>query len=172
MADTTVPAPFADNLELVLRKYGKIWIWSILCTAAAGLSIRSIYSGVALLPGIMGSIGGPMRTIPAIVSIYSLLGLFSPAITVVAVYYLLQFLKWHLLPMLFPGLAPAEPSGEPVTSFTLAGTPISLPGRESAMLPESKDGAYLLQRAFGAVLVALAIDVAVPFLMLAARLFA
>jgi len=55
---------------------------------------------------------------------------------VVSVWYLLLFLRHHILPILFP----APPSTEP---------PISVP-----------DGATLLYRAFAAVVIAIAADLA------------
>jgi hypothetical protein len=40
MPENTLP----ENLDAVLRKYGKIWIWSILSAAVAALSVRLLSS--------------------------------------------------------------------------------------------------------------------------------
>lgn len=36
------PDQFPDALDSILKKYGKIWIWSILSAAVAALSVRSV----------------------------------------------------------------------------------------------------------------------------------
>jgi len=146
-----------EDLDAVLRKYGKIWIWSILSAAVAALSIRYFPTGNFLaLPGIAGSIGrmrnNPWEPFLALLAFIPSLG------TLAAVYFLLQFLRHHILPILFP--APPARAAEPAQesqNFTLTGAPAG----SAAPAPVAKavpDGARLLFNALAAVVIAMALE--------------
>jgi hypothetical protein len=75
--------------------------------------------------------------------------------TVASVWFLLQFLRHHILPILFPPPAPAAARTE---AFTLTGASA---GAESAPAPSSPsvpDGGNLLYAAFASIVVALALE--------------
>jgi hypothetical protein len=155
-----------ENLDSVLRKYGKIWIWSILSAAIAALSMRS-FAGVTAVQfaGLPVPRGGSAAStsVPLLAFAY----LASPLATVAALYYLLQFLRHHLLPILFP--KPAARS----ESFTLTGAPAAggAAGPESSVAVVSDsvpDGAQLLFRAFVAIVIGVAAE---PAVLLAALLY-
>src|ERR1035438_6067704 len=109
-----------DSLDAVLRKYGKIWIWSILSAAVAALSVRYFaISSILTLPNLAG-FAGNARNNPW--SSLVLLWAFLPSLgTLVSVYFLLGFLRHHILPILFPGptAIPAHQSAHESESFTL-----------------------------------------------------
>jgi len=132
MPDNTLP----DDLDAVLRKYGKIWIWSILSAAVAALSVRFFAgAGILTLPGIMGNFGG--RNSPW--SPLLMLLAFLPSLgTLASVWFLLEFLRYHILPILFPRAptptAPAPPADE------------------------ESDGAKLLFGAFASILAAMVLE--------------
>ena len=129
-----------DNLDLVLRKYGKIWIWSILSAAVAALSIRSLGLGGYLQLNPFNGYGAHSGVTAWLV--FLLLANIAPAIaTLVSVWYLLLFLRHHILPILFP-----EPPAEPSPDIAPDPTP---------------DGAQLLYRAFAAVVVSLGLEIAI-----------
>ena len=128
------PDQFPDALDSILKKYGKIWIWSILSAAVAALSVRSVNAlNMVQLP-----------LLNAREYFFFSLGVLLPsAATLVSVWYLLQFLRHHILPILFA----TPPSPEPglYTDDELGPPP---------------DGARLLYRAFGAVVIAMASELA------------
>jgi hypothetical protein len=166
MANTAVPSPLADNLDLVLRKYGQIWIWSILCTATVAVSLRAFPPSFSVTANM--NLGLINRQVPLANYLAMLLALLSPAATLVAVYYLLQFLKWHLLPILFPSV-PEVPGPPPTESFTFTGTPV-VGAMEASPAPTAPDGPYLLYRSFAALLAGLAAELATIVFGLAMRM--
>src|ERR1019366_7449284 len=102
MPENTLP----ENLDAVLRKYGKIWIWSILSAAVAALSVRLVSSaGILTFQGsaspIPGNRNSPWSPLLMLVTFLPSLG------TVASVWFLLQFLRHHILPILFPPPTPA-----------------------------------------------------------------
>jgi hypothetical protein len=117
-------------------KYGKIWIWSILAAAVAALSTRSVASLVIMQLNNFSGYGAHSR-LAASFFFRSLAVIVPSAAVVVSVWYLLLFLRHYILPILFP----APPSTEP---------PVNVP-----------DGATLLYRAFAAVVIAIAADLAI-----------
>ena len=162
MADTN-SAP--QVLDVVLRKYGKIWIWSILSAAVAAFSVRSLSGGGIIQLSAITSFGGNLRANSSS-AVLTLLVLIPSVCTLVSVYCLLEFLRYHILPILFPE-TPAAP--EPVPdlqpesqSFTLTGEPIvDYAATRPAPLEASSappDGAQLLYRAFAAIVVAMALE--------------
>ncbi len=133
-----------ETLDSVLKKYGKIWIWSILATAVAALSARSY--GTASLQ--FANYNNPGRT--QLGASYFFLALMAVApwvATLVSVWYLFLFLRHHVLPILFPATPPTEPG---VYADTGIGEP--------------PDGARLLARAFAAVLASMALEIAMVLL--------
>ena len=141
------PNSLPDNLDLVLRKYGKIWIWSILSAAVAALSFRALASGSVLQLSAFNTYGAHSQISAAFA--FLTLATVAPAIaTLVSVCYLLLFLRHHILPILFPA-APTSPT---------APTPEPVPESYTAAAP---DGAQLLYRAFAAVVVAMALEIAI-----------
>ncbi len=145
------PSP-SDTLDSVLKKYGKIWIWSILAAAVAALSARFV--GVASLQ--YSSLISPGRPQIAVSFFFFTIAFIVPAAaTLVSVWYLLLFLKHHVVPILFPPTPPTEPG---VYADTAIGPP--------------PDGARLLVRAFAAVVVVIASEVATGIIALIYRLAA
>ena len=142
----------SPTLDSVLRKYGKIWIWSILLAAISAFSIRSFAS--------LGA--APYSTFPNRPSldlgqILNLIVVLIPAIAVVfSMYYMLLFFRYHVLPVLF---AP-EPAAQP-TEESPAET-------EPAFVPP--DGAILLYRAFAAMVIAIALEIAAMVIIRILRL--
>lgn len=129
-----------DRLDLVLRKYGKIWIWSILSAAVAALSMRSLATAGVLQMNAFNVYGGHSQTNASFIFLW--LVTIAPAIaTLVSVCYLLLFLRHHILPILFP-----PPPAEPFLDIAPDATP---------------DGARLLYRAFAAVVVAMGLEIAI-----------
>jgi hypothetical protein len=136
------PNPVPDTLDSVLRKYGKIWIWSILAATVAGLSPRLIANfSVMQFNAFNGS--GAHSQIAASFFFLSLAAVVPSLATLVSVWYLLLFLKNHIIPILFP----APPSTEPSSG---ADVPPDVPG-----------GPMLLYRAFAAVVIAIAADLVI-----------
>ena len=145
------PDQFPEALDSILKKYGKIWIWSILSAAVAALSVRSVNAlNMVVLP-LLNARGVPPfppfssaeRSAAPEYFFFSLGVLLPSAATLASVWYLLQFLRHHILPILFA----APPSPEPglYTDDELGPPP---------------DGARLLYRAFGAVVIAMASELA------------
>jgi hypothetical protein len=128
--------PVGENLDGVLRKYGKIWIWSILSVAAAG------FSGRAFLSGTFAVTQFTLR-VNTVSSVLAVVALAHAVATVVAVWYLLVFLRHHIVPVMFPDSTVTGPEG------TVA-----------------PDGGVLLCRAFGAVVVGIAAEVVVVAMQL------
>ncbi len=129
-----------DRLDLVLRKYGKLWIWSILSAAVAALSMRSLATGSILQMNAFNAYGAHAHDAAAFA--FLALATVAPAIaTLVSVCYLLLFLRHHILPILFP-----PPPAEPFLDIA----PDAIP-----------DGARLLYRAFAAVVVAMGLEIAI-----------
>jgi len=144
-----------ENLDAVLRKYGKIWIWSILSAAVAALSVRTLSNtSILAFQSMAGAIGGP-RNNPwtPLVMFWA----FVPSLgTLAAVYFLLQFLRHHILPILFPPTTPAAPV--PAETSTLTGASaeaVSAPAVEAQPVP---NGANLLYGAFASIVLALALE--------------
>jgi hypothetical protein len=148
----------SEDLDAVLRKYGKIWIWSILSAAVAAFSVRSI-SSLLQVSSLLNYGGNPRIQFPAVPMI--VFALIQMGATLLSVYCLLQFLRYHLLPILFPP-APGAPTG----TYTLAGSPAAGPPSAEASTVEAApaeaipDGAVLLHRAFVGVVIGVAADVA------------
>jgi hypothetical protein len=153
MSDTnSVP----ENLDAVLRKYGKIWIWSILSTAVAALSVRAINnSSIMMYQGITGTMAGMRSPWTPLVMLWA----FVPSLgTLAAVYFLLQFLRYHILPTLFPPSTPpaVEPAPES-QDFTLTGAPAGT--SEPAPIVEAvPDGGQLLLNAFAAIAIGMFLE--------------
>jgi hypothetical protein len=142
----------AENLDAVLRKYGKIWIWSILSAAVAALSMRA-FTGASILT-FQAFQNGP-RNSPwsALVMLWT----FVPSLgTLAAVYFLLQFLRYHLLPILFPAPPGAE-AGQESEDFTLTGAPAGN-GAHEVLAVSVPDGGQLLLNAFAAVAIGMALE--------------
>jgi hypothetical protein len=151
MPENTLP----ENLDAVLRKYGKIWIWSILAAAVAALSVRTLNNtSILAFQSVAGAFGGPRNNLwTPLVMFWA----FVPSLgTLAAVYFLLQFLRYHLLPILFP--PPAAAALAPTESFTLTGASaeaVSEPAEEAQTVP---NGANLLYGAFASIVLALALE--------------
>jgi hypothetical protein len=145
-----------DNLDAVLRKYGKIWIWSILSAAVAALSVRYFaISGILTLPNLTG-FAGNARNNPW--SPLVLLWTFLPSLgTLVSVYFLLGFLRHHILPILFPEPPAAAAPARESESFTLTGASTG-DHTVAPVTQEIPDGAQLLYRAFAAVVIGMALE--------------
>jgi hypothetical protein len=141
--------PVPDMLDFVLRKYGKIWIWSILSAAVAALSTRS-FSGVTFAASSLANIGAHSQLASSLLFL-SLTAIVPSTCTLVALWYLLLFLRHHIVPILFP---PSSDEEAP----------------EAAALSVSQsDGGRLLWLAFAAVVFALGADVAIALLSLIYR---
>ena len=153
MSDTnSVP----ENLDAVLRKYGKIWIWSILSAAVAALSVRVLNNSSILtfqgITGAMAGMGGMRNPWTPLVMLWA----FVPSLgTLAAVYFLLQFLRYHILPILFP--PSAVPAVEAAQDFTLTGAPAgtSDPSPVAEAVP---DGGQLLLNAFAAIVIGMLLE--------------
>lgn len=145
------PEQFPDAFDSILKKYGKIWIWSIFSAAVAALSVRSVNAlNMVQLPLLNARGAPPFPPFPssalsaAPAHFFFSLGVLLPsAATLVSVWYLFQFLRHHILPILFA--APASPEPGLYTDDELGPPP---------------DGARLLYRAFGAVVIAIASELA------------
>jgi hypothetical protein len=131
-----------DTLDSILLKYGKIWIWSILAAAVGGLSVRSVAGFGVIQFNAATAFGGRPQQAASFLFL-SLAVVIPSAAILVSVWYLLLFLRYHILPILFPAPASTEPNGADIP-------PVNVPG-----------GATLLYRAFGAVVIALAADLAI-----------
>ena len=133
-----------ETLDSVLRKYGKIWIWSILSAAVAALSTRSL-SSVSFAASSLANF--PVRSqFTSSFLFLSLTAIVPSTCTLVAVWYLLLFLRHHIVPILFPPSSHEEAT-------------------EAAALSVSRsDGGRLLWHAFAAVVLALAADIAIALL--------
>jgi hypothetical protein len=150
MPENTLP----ENLDAVLRKYGKIWIWSILSAAVAALSVRTLgTTSILAFQGLAGAMGGPRINLWTPLLMF---WAFVPSLgTLAAVYFLLQFLRYHLLPILFPPPPVAAPAQ--TESFTLTGA--SAETASAAAAEEAvPNGANLLYAAFASIVVALALE--------------
>jgi hypothetical protein len=169
-----------ETLDSVLRKYGKIWIWSILCTAAAAFTVRGLSAGLGLQLSMMNNASSHL---PASTLFPALTMLVGPAAALVAVWYLLQFLHHHILPILFPPPStfvvprPApEALSNPPQHFTMTGAPVidhaAAPEPPAEIvLPAPPDGARLLYMAFVWVVLAVAIEPVIGFVSLLYRAF-
>ena len=146
MPENTLP----ENLDAVLGKYGKIWIWSILSAVSVRLlSTAGILTFQGFASPISGNRNSPWSPLLMLVTFLPSLG------RVASVWFLLQFLRHHILPILFPPPTPATARTE---AFTLIGAPA---GAESAPPPSSPsvpDGGNLLYAAFASIVVALALE--------------
>jgi hypothetical protein len=136
--------PVPDTLDAVLRKYGKIWIWSILSAALAALSTRTL-SGVTFAASSLGNFGLRSQLNPSLLFL-SLTTIVPSTCTLVAVWYLLLFLRHHIVPILFPPSSHEEAAGA------------------DAQSDSRSDGGRLLWHAFAAVVLGLAADVAIALL--------
>lgn len=147
-----------ENLDSVLRKYGKIWIWSVLSAAIAAFSVRSM-NGLVQVSSLLGFGRNQPIQFPAVPMV--LFALIQTGATLFSVYCLLQFLRYHLLPILFPP-APAAAA----EAYTLTGSSADGPSGDEASTVEAApaeaipDGGVLLYRAFAAVVIGIAADVA------------
>jgi hypothetical protein len=150
------------TLDSVLRKYGKIWIWSILSAAIAALSMRTMGAVLQIFTVNMQFNGRNGFGFP---TGFMLLGLLPSTAEVFALYYLLQFLRHHLLPILFPRHAATDPG------FTLTGAPagavVLAEPQEDTGIP---DGASILFRAFAATVIAVGLEVAMAFFAVGVRI--
>ena len=161
-----------DNLDSILRKYGKIWIWSILSAAVAALSVRALSGGSLLQFTAFTTFSGLRAN--GWSAWPSLLLLVPSFATLASVYYLLCFLQYHILPILFPESSPrpAAPAPQPAPvpqSFTLTGAPIAEyveapPPPAAPAANDAPDGAQLLFRAFAAVFIAMALELGLGIL--------
>jgi hypothetical protein len=141
-----------ETLDSVLRKYGKIWIWSILVAAAGGLTVRSL-GNVGLIQWNAFPHGSSGTA--AMYSFVALAVVVPQLASVISVWYLLLFLRHHILPTLFPSAPTREPG-----IYT---------DEELAVPP---DGAQLLYRAFCAVVIAVAAECSIAFLSFVYRVVA
>jgi len=123
------PTPLADNLDAILRKYGKIWIWSILAAAVAALSTRSVTTLSMMQINQFTNFPGQPRLAYAFVFL-SLATIVPTVATLASVWFLLLFLKRHILPILFPAPEPCDDTS-------------------------GADGPQLLYRAFAAMVLAM-----------------
>ncbi|WP_321474982.1 hypothetical protein [uncultured Paludibaculum sp.] len=136
MNDEPVGDPIHSSLDYALKKYGKIWIWSILMTLSAAESLRvlSAVSMVAVNPG-RSALEFGMWVMAMAALVQSIAGF-------VALYWLYQFMRAEIVPMLFPGTA-VDPMAQ---------------------------GGELLSRAMGAVVAGVGTEVAAYVLVLVSRL--
>jgi hypothetical protein len=145
MDETPTPAPVTPDLDQVLRKYGKVWIWSILITASAAMFYREA-ANLSIVRGFpaQNMLGFPGAQVVRDYAEWVLVigGLGSVAAAFAALFYLFQFLTGHLLPMFF--------------------SPDST--------PDPEEGSRLLCRSFAALLWSMGIEVAGFVLILAAKL--
>ncbi len=129
-----------DTLDAVLRKYGKIWIWSILSAAVAALATRSISGATLTATAVSFNTRPPFGFALLLLSLAAIV---SSVCTLAAVYNLLLFLRHHIVPILFPLASHEEAT-------------------EAAALPaSSSNGGRLLWHAFAAVVLAVAAEVAI-----------
>jgi hypothetical protein len=132
----------SDTLDLILRKYGKVWIWSILLTINATYFLR--------LPtniGVMSfNLRGPMNPNGSTTDPFALIVFASGLVEAVAIlfsfFWLFQFMVSDLFPIFFD-----VEGGQGIPN-----------------------GARLLYRSFGAILVSLGSQVAIYALGLVVRL--
>ena len=138
MDDGISPETPADRLDTVLKKYGKLWLWSILLTFAATFLLLSISSMSMLLMNNRsgGVFSDTVMWVPAIAA-----GIEGLAI-VLSIFWLFLFMIGELLPMFFA----------------------------VEQKPSVTDGAQLLYRAFGSLLVGLAAQAAGFIILLVWRL--
>jgi hypothetical protein len=151
MPENTLP----ENLDSVLRKYGKIWIWSILSAAVAALSVRTLNNtSILAFQSMAGAIGGPRNNLwTPLVMFWA----FVPSIgTLAAVCFLLKFLRHHILPILFPPSPAAAPAH--TEAFTLAGASAEAVSAPTEAAQDVPNGANLLYGAFASIVVALALE--------------
>ncbi len=141
-----------DSLDAVLRKYGKIWIWSILSAAVAALSVRTV-SNLSVVQSYTLNVGRAQMA--GSITIFSL-AVIIPSIAVLAsVWYLLLFLRHHVAPILFPDSSAPEGASDVDT-----------------IPPAPPEGGRLLYRAFAAVVIAMAAEVAMALLSFVFRVAA
>jgi hypothetical protein len=128
MEDSSASQP-VETFDSTLRKYARIWVWSILSSAAVAQVTMGTMGAFVRVNG-RGSSAGVVNLF------FALLSFMSPAAALVSVYYLLRFLRGHVLPVLFP----------------LSGA------------HDDADGARLLYLAFANVVLGLAVQVSVRLL--------
>ena len=140
MDDEVSPRPLAENLDAVLKKYGKIWIWSIFM-GIAGMGLWSYHINSSwMLASNLRNLGGSISDLgvwaPMVASIVAPIAFF------LALFWLFQFMLTELLPIFF------EVEGKRVPS----------------------DGARLLYRAFGCLLIGVGVSAGVQAVVLIGRL--
>ncbi len=140
-----------DSLDSVLRKYGKIWIWSILSAAVAALSVRAVSNLGVMQTYALGNYGGRLQ-MGGSLFFYSVAVLVPSIGTLASVWYLLLFLRHHIVPILFPEWSSAEGASDVDT-----------------IPPAPPDGGRLLYRAFGAVVFAMASEVVIALMFMIYR---
>lgn len=137
------PNPLPNTLDAILRKYGKIWIWSILAAAVAALSARSL-ADLSIIQFNVFNGSGAHSQVAASFFFLSLMVVIPSLAILASVWCLLLFLRHHIVPILFPASPPSESSNDPDV------VPVGVP-----------DGPMLLYRAFAAVVIAIAADLVI-----------
>jgi len=138
MDEEVSPRPLAENLDAALKKYGKIWIWSIFM-AIAGSGLLGYLLNGGWMAGNLRNLGGSTSDLgvwaPMVASIV------GPITFFLALFWLFQFMLSELLPIFF------EIEGKKVAS----------------------DGAQLLYRAFGCLLIGVGVSAAVQVVVILGR---
>jgi len=130
----------SDSLDQILKKYGKIWVWSILLTLSAAELMRTMGSlnmavfNLKSLPGLRIDLGA--LVIPTIAGMVECIAVF------LSLFWLFKFMLSEVLPIFFSD------------------------GGES----RGSDGAELLYRAFGATLIGVGAQLGGHILVLIWRL--
>jgi len=104
MDDQAAAAGATESSESRARKYGTIWVWSILCLTIAWLSYGS---GTALLMMAGGGRFGTGDLLSAEMAISFIASVLVLLALLVAMWHLYLFLSRCLLPLLFSGTDPA-----------------------------------------------------------------
>jgi hypothetical protein len=97
MEDESQSRPPAESFDAVLRKYGKIWIWSILITAAFTYFMRSTaYGGMLVLNMRDRALRyDPALWVPAAATTIDCVA------TGLSLFWLFQFMVYEILPLFF-----------------------------------------------------------------------
>lgn len=120
------------TLEQVLKKYGKIWIWSILMTFGATEFMRTM-SGVNLL--IFNTRGGQFHGQAGETAIRVVSGGIESVACFLSLFWLFQFMVGEILPMLFEVTGDTEISnGARLLYWAFGAALISIGAEIGAML--------------------------------------
>ena len=176
------PATQSELLS-VRGQHKALWIWSLLLIIAVFLfrNVQSTFRLRAVDPRILST---PMGNFASMFQVDWVSPLARRVALLVSVWYLLRFLRHHLLPApsgSAPSPAPARETKDSQTSsavsYTLTGEPVidsgdegPIPATPQATVGATDDGPRLLWIALAAIVVALAIEVAADAWALVASL--